>query len=81
MRYGLKQDSEKGKESDWQSKGKNWYGYVPCTSNELNDGSKQKESAIKCQTHVPPVFPKQPIKNFKPLNYPKKNKKKKERKN
>lgn len=41
---------------------------IPCTSYELNDRSKQKKSAVKCQAHVPPVLPKEPIKNLKPLH-------------
>lgn len=40
---------------------------LPSTSNELNDRSKHEKCAVKCQTHVPPVFSQQPIKNFKPL--------------
>lgn len=43
-------------------------GKIPCTSYELNDRSKQKKCAVKCQAHIPPVFSKESIKNFKPLS-------------
>lgn len=41
--------------------------HIPRTGYELDDRSKEKKSAVKCQTNVPPVFSKEPIKNFKPL--------------
>lgn len=44
---------------------------VPCTGYELNDRSKQKKCTVECQTHVPPVLPKEAIKHFKPLDYTK----------
>lgn len=40
---------------------------VPGTGNELNYGSKEKESAVESQSHIPPVLPQQPIQHFKPL--------------
>lgn len=40
---------------------------IPRTSYQLNHRSKKEKSTIEKQASISPVFPQQPIKNFKPL--------------